>query len=865
LGPGSTTLAGSSTYGGATTVGGGILRVTTLADTGSASSIGTNGIISLANGGVLEYVGSTNASLNRGLNLAAGHGGVGVSNGVVALTIGGVISNAGSFIKSGEGTLVLSAANTFSGTATIAAGTLSLRGSGALPSSTALILSSGSARLDISEVATAGATNGSLAGAAGSTVNLGQKNLTVGGDDSNTSFGGVISNAGSLTKIGAGTMILTGENLHTGGTTVAQGTLFLDAENVLPDGRVLTVTGSNSVLLSSTSLNIGSSASEGSLVVTNGGDVITSSGYIGGAPTAANNMATVSGEGSSWLNENFLYVGYEGTSNELVITSGGVVAAGWFGVIGSESTSASNKLTVSGAGSSFSTSGELIVGSYGSGNRMFVDSGATVQNLWSGTIGYIGSSNSVVVSGGSSLWTNGGEVYIGYFGTENSLTVSDDGSVAAEYGVYIASQFESSGALNFGRFATNDSAGTLVTPRIGFGDGEGAINFNQTNATALSASISGAGTIRQLGSGSTILLGENTYSGATLILGGMLKIGDGGTNGTLGSGAVTNEALLIVDRSDDIQVDNIISGAGAVTKLGHGTLTLTGSNNYAGGFSLASGAVRAQSGSAFGSGFVTQADGGSRLIIDTTEEVTNQMSIFYLQAWQTVTLSGSKTINNATYDVTNNTTTTESGDLTGSGGITKLGVGTLVLSGSNNYTGAITVQAGVLGLASTAGQAAGSAASVEVMAEATLLISQSNQVNDSAVVTLSGGTIRRGAGVSEVFGNLNIADASTLDFGLGAAGNFRFQEYINADSALVTVNNFLPGNSMQFLTNSFSAANLSQLNFGGAGYNTSIQGNYFTITAIPEPSTWIVIAGLLSLFIWPTIRRALRPQSHRSS
>jgi hypothetical protein len=163
----------------------------------------------------------------------------------------------------------------------------------------------------------------------------------------------------------------------------------------------------------------------------------------------------------------------------------------------------------------------------------------------------------------------------------------------------------------------------------------------------------------------------------------------------------------------------------------------------------------------------------------------------------------------------------------------------------------------VLNLNSASGSALGSTSSVSVAAGATLLVSQSNQVNDNAAVTLSGGTIQRASGVSEVFGNLNITAASFLNFGSGTAGNLQFQSYTNTDSALVTVQSFFQGNSLQFASATFNAGNLAQFSFDN-GYTTSIQGDYFTITAIPEPSTVLAAIGLTALMLWPSRRHVLR-------
>jgi hypothetical protein len=134
-------------------------------------------------------------------------------------------------------------------------------------------------------------------------------------------------------------------------------------------------------------------------------------------------------------------------------------------------------------------------------------------------------------------------------------------------------------------------------------------------------------------------------------------------------------------------------------------------------------------------------------------------------------------------------------------------------------------------------------------------------VNNSAAVTLSGGTITRGAGVSEVFGSLNITGSGILDFGTGAVGNLTFGTYQNnqqTESALLTLNNFMPGNSFTFSSTSFSTNSVGSYFTFGTGYaGSSIAntGSTFTITAIPEPSTVIAAAGLLGLMLWPTCRR----------
>ena len=69
----------------------------------------------------------------------------------------------------------------------------------------------------------------------------------------------------------------------------------------------------------------------------------------------------------------------------------------------------------------------------------------------------------------------------------------------------------------------------------------------------------------QTGSGLLVLTSANSYSGPTTISGGTLQIGNGGSIGTLGSGPVTNNAVLAFARSDSsLIVANAISGSGGL-------------------------------------------------------------------------------------------------------------------------------------------------------------------------------------------------------------------------------------------------------------------------------------------------------------
>jgi hypothetical protein len=97
-----------------------------------------------------------------------------------------------------------------------------------------------------------------------------------------------------------------------------------------------------------------------------------------------------------------------------------------------------------------------------------------------------------------------------------------------------------------------------------------------------------------------------------------------------------------------------------------------------------------------------------------------------------------------------------------------------------------------------------------------------------------------------------------LDYGASNdLGTLQFGTY--TPSSLLTVQNFLPGNKLQF-GNSISSTDLNNTSLFrfSNGFTTGTESGFFTITAIPEPSTYVVAAGLLALFLWPVRRRLIK-------
>lgn len=112
--------------------------------------------------------------------------------------------------------------------------------------------------------------------------------------------------------------------------------------------------------------------------------------------------------------------------------------------------------------------------------------------------------------------------------------------------------------------------------------GDGAIRTVDGTVSVMQGAITGSGMLTKTGAGTWIIDSDNAFAGATLIDDGVLQLGAGQAVGSLGAGAIENNAVLAIDRADAVILSNAISGTGDLLQAGSGTTTLTGPLTYTG-------------------------------------------------------------------------------------------------------------------------------------------------------------------------------------------------------------------------------------------------------------------------------------------
>ena len=519
-------------------------------------------------------------------------------------------------------------------------------------------------------------------------------------------FNGLVAGAGNsgtnqLVVAGSGIVVLGGTNTCNGGTTISGGGLVISATSALPASGGITVnsgaavggsgapsgSGSVNAWLASNTINVASTGAVG--ITANSSETV-------------NFTSTYPGVGLGSIGNN-TFSGTITPANQTYRLGGGVGTLTVSTALADYNSTATT-LVVSGsvalAGANAYSSGTTLAGG--------VLQLAASQAATSGPLGNVGNGSSITFAGGTLQFS-------------------------------AVNQYDYSGLI------ANSTAPIIL-------DTNGQ---NVTFAGAISSSNTGGLTLNDSSAtpGALILTASNAFSGATTISRGTLQLGNGtsGEDGSIGSGApsgsgVTDNAALVYNLYGRQAAAYAIGGNGSVTKLGGGTLTVSGSNTFSGPLSVLNGTLSSGTINNAGSNgplgnsawpVVLGGSGGAPSGSSTLEYTGGSAS-----SNKSFTMGGGT----GSFQVDNAAATlTLTGTIGGGGSLAKTGPGMLTLtpSGANTWGGGTSVSGGTLQLGNAAALPSGAAPGPLTVTSATLdLNGQSPTVgaltgNSGALITSS--------------------------------------------------------------------------------------------------------------------------------
>jgi autotransporter-associated beta strand protein len=485
-------------------------------------------------------------------------GGYSTAAGSMSIPSADLASNAGGgFTKNGSGTLTFNGnpLNTYTGGTTINAGTLSLSSNNALPTGGNLYINAGGS-LDFEA---SGGTIGLLSG--GGTISRqggGSTGiLTVGQAAGSSTFSGVIQNGTllmALTKIGSGTLTLSGTNTYTGGTIITAGTLQL-GDGLTSNGSIVGTVSDNSVLAFANLLSQTFSA------VISGTGAVAVNGPSPLILTAADNYS-----GPTTVSGGTLQLGNGTAGNDGSLATSGVTDNAVLRYNLSGSQTAGYSITGTGSLAKSGTGTLTLSGTDTYSNGTTVNAG-TLQlaqaAAWpgTGTVSIGGAAVLAVNAGGTGEFT-GGASGAGTIGGLLGLTSFATGAI-------------------FGIDTTNANSGPLYYSGAGLGGNAG---------------------LEKLGPNMLGLTAANTFGGAVIVAGGTLDLGglsQAAPAVTLIQGVLQNGTLVNTSTSAPF---NLQSGtvsatlastfAPGLTMSGTGnTATLSGTNRFYGPVTVSGGTL----------------------------------------------------------------------------------------------------------------------------------------------------------------------------------------------------------------------------------------------------------------------------------
>ncbi len=551
---GTLVLTGASTYTGGTLISGGVLSV-------ANDGLLGNGAVTI-DGGTLQLTGANSANL-RTYILGASGGAIDVTNAATANGVINALTGSGGLTKLGAGSFALNADNTYTGGTTISGGTLMIGAGGTTGSILGNVLDNGTLTFNRSNAYTYA---GSITGTGSvSVTGTGVTTLT---GNSNYGSGTRVTGTGGELRIVGGAIVTSG-----GSTTLGRSTLSIDGANT-----VFSTTAIGSINLAGTGSAIVNVTNGGTLRVTTGGVDIHALSPVSTQIniTGANSLADVSGgiQGSTTFNGPF----------SMTIGAGGTLRTGGTSQIGT-ATSNTNPIAVAitGAGSNWTSTNSLLM----TGGSFTVDQGGAAS-FTSATFGGAPQAAGLLVSGAASSFTTTGDLVIGSGTGTGVLTLTDSGHVTVGGNFVLADSATATGILNIGGAEGQAAAATGVfdAATLNLGSTTSRINFNHTDPDYVFATVmSGTGAVNQV-AGTTTLTGANSYTGLTTVSGGTLLINGDQTAAT----AVTNVNAGALGGIGIIGGNVLVANGATLAPgdaTGPGTLTINGNLGLSGGSSLA--------------------------------------------------------------------------------------------------------------------------------------------------------------------------------------------------------------------------------------------------------------------------------------